>query len=791
MHSSDGEPTAGASTQDQSQEPSSRDNPWQLPELYFTHTSPDEQIRHQKLIQSLPSDGTPLVEALQLADGHWQFELVTLDWDEPGLLDKIFEVILRCYKHPAGVSIIRVRTFTGGKGHVITLLQLGSAPGEVLGSDSVSLVLDNLRTVRQGGHGVLEIIQHMPSTNLIPLIREIPVIDNERSDKYTCIRMEITHLSNRFTSVLLHHLARSELWLNIQVAIFQQGGKDEINGTGTKGHYEFYVVDKQGHKLSDTSVMRLSMVRTLTGINDMLIRYNTQLITRKWRRRIEANQHTIYHSRPRFSDYLDDLDNIRAMANLKGFEWRLSHMVEEGLLESRSFYFLKKVESFVIANLDKNRSLGEEELDEDQVELTRSFFEFRRLALRIIMPLFEKLSTMPSRNPPLSDRLRLLALCRPLPQQDYALDDHDRLYIDGPLWLGEPSRALEPFHLLARTECYLHQDTLEAVEATLEGWNEFYIAEHRRELGRLFLTLFDESIRQNNTGIVLRNMRTVGLLQRYLPGFSDIKGRIHLNADHSYTVDEHSFMVIDILQGLSLMGEVMPLPGKLSMRTDYEKLKDAAGLLNFSRKYAMELRILDKIALLRVDPAARPFFRYMDEVRSNRLEYLVEANLLEHGYETCMAAMTEIEKLRNQMDELIRAYRRLDLSGQRLLVLAGLLHDLKKPAVNHDELGGEALPEVLAQMGLELPPEEVSRLSWLISNHLAVRPLMNRMASEGNEAIWNFAREAGDLPLVRLLIVFTYADRVAVHFERNKNSNDAMVLGGMLQAIKELESERN
>ena len=54
------------------------------------------------------------------------------------------------------------------------------------------------------------------------------------------------------------------------------------------------------------------------------------------------------------------------------------------------------------------------------------------------------------------------------------------------------------------------------------------------------------------------------------------------------------------------------------------------------------------------------------------------------------------------------------------------------------------------------------------------------MGSKGKQAIEEFSAEAGDDTLVQALILFTYADRVAVYLDPNKNSNDAMVLSQML-----------
>ncbi len=549
------------------------------------------------------------------------------------------------------------------------------------------------------------------------------------------------------------------------------------------------MVDKLGRKLRDSAFMRLSLLRTLEAINAMLTRFNVHYVQREWEQRIEHNQRTIYHSRPDFEDFLRDLENIRQLARLKGLQRRLSHLVEAGVLDSRAFYFLKKVEAFVRVNLERSRELVRDTPGEEQIELCREYFAYRRRSIRILMPLFERLAEMPTRSPLLSDRAKLYALSRPLPQERYALDERHRLYLDGAVWLGEPARALDPFLLMARTDCFLREDTMEAIQASLEGWNQYYIDEHREELGGRFLAVIDESIRQGNTAIVLRNLRSVGLLERFVPGFEAIQGRIHVTADHAYTVDEHSVVAVEVLLGLRLMGEALPEPGRSPLRADYERLADVAGLKNYARKYAMELRMLGRVTSLRNNPAVRPFFRFMDDVQADSLEYLLEVNMLEYGRETCLAALSEIEKLRNQLDALIQLYRGLPFADQRVLVLAGLLHDLKKPAVDHDEQGARVLDSVLERMGLRLPSPDVARLAWVIRNHLKARPLIARMGSEGEEAVAAFTRETGDPGLVRLLILFTFADRVAVHFDRNKNSHDAMVLSEMLAIVDRLERQ--
>lgn len=752
----------------------------EMPELYHQLTTPPERARHTTMLKQLGQDDGILVEARQEDNGHWRFELATLDWEEPGLLDKIFEAILRCHQIPEGVAIRRTRSFTSKRGQVVTVMELSDSNHQPLSTDNAALVLEHLRAVRREERGVLETIEHMPVNNLIPLLEHVPHVDNLVSEDYTRVDVQVNRLSNRFTSVLLHFIARSALWLNVQMAVFEQGEG------GKRGHYTFYVVDKQGQKLRDNNFLRLSQVEALEAMNAILIRFNTAYIRRSWTMRIEHNDRTIYHSRPNLEDTLRDLENIRQLANLKGFDARLTSLVDAGVLDSRSFYFIKKVERFVETNLEMAQALRDTPPDDDQVAFCRKYFEYRHRFLRLVYPLFEKLAAMPTRKPLLSDKLRLRVLSSPLPMQDYALDERNRLYIDGPIWLGEPIQALEPYLLMARTDCFLRQDTVDALEASLEGWNEHYIAENLAHIGQRFLAIVDESVQQGNSAIVMRNMRSTGLLQRYIPGFKDITGRVHINSDHAYTVDEHSMVVIEVLLGLKLMGDVFPEPGKSKMRVDYEHLKTNNSLKTFVRKYAMELRMLNRAGPLRNNPTVRPFFSYVEDVRVNSLEYLVEVNMLEHGYETCMAALTEMEKIRNQLNALIRLYKGLPFSEQRVLTLTGLLHDLKKPAVNHDEIGGDALPDLLKQMGLPLSSQESTRLEWLIRNHLHIRPLMVEIGTEGDEALAKFAKNAGDFSLLRSLILFTFADRVAVSFDRNKNSHDAMVLGGMLNQLDRL-----
>lgn len=747
-----------------------------MPGRYFDLTSSQERERHGQKLRGLTHESGLLIEPIQNPQGGWDVEIVTLDWEEPGLLDRIFEAILSSIHIPRGIVLKHVRIFTGLRRQVVNILEMTDRQGEPLGKEACEMVMERLRAIRHGERGVLESIEHTPFTTLIPLVTEFPLIDNSRSERYTFIDLRVANISNRFTSVLLHFLARSELWLNIQVAEFFQE---------EEGHYRFYVIDKYGHKLRDSHFTRLGLVRVLEEMNRMLMGFNVHYIRREWRMRIDRNERTIYHSRPHPEDLLEDLANVRQMARLKVFSYRLSSLVEQGLLDSRHFYFLKKAETFVEQNKEAIRSIVDTPLGEKEIELCRKYFDYRRRALRILMPLFDRLSTMPEIKPTLSDVQRLESLAKPTPSEPYALNERFELYNPSTLWQGDPATVLDPFVLLARTDCYFQQSLVDSMEASLEGWTPTFIQERRRELGSKFLQILDESVNQGNTPTVLRSMRQVGLLQRYLPGFQKIKGMVHVVADHAYTVDEHSFVVIEVLQGLKLLGDIMREPGSSMMREEFMGLKGEMGLKRFAAKYVMEMRILHRVTELRRNPTIKLFLLLMEDIRRNSLEFLMEMNFLEKGHATCMDALTEMEKVRGHLDPLMRTYSALPFSEQRILALVGLLHDLKKPARDHGPQTADALEEILDEIGLVLPPDQISRAAWLIRHHLDIRPLISRMGSEGEEALYSFSEEVGDRSLVRSLILFTYADRVAVYLDQNKNANDAMVLASMLNFLEE------
>ncbi|MEE8395117.1 MAG: hypothetical protein V3S29_03615, partial [bacterium] len=57
-----------------------------MPALYFEGTDGREQARHGEKLAGLGVDGGMRIDPIRGEGGGWDVKIVTLDWDEPGLL---------------------------------------------------------------------------------------------------------------------------------------------------------------------------------------------------------------------------------------------------------------------------------------------------------------------------------------------------------------------------------------------------------------------------------------------------------------------------------------------------------------------------------------------------------------------------------------------------------------------------------------------------------------------------------------------------------------------------------
>jgi hypothetical protein len=636
-----------------------------------------------------------------------------------------------------------------------------------------------MRRIRPGERTVLETISSVKSSRLIPSLTEFPSLDNAASGQYTHLLFTLPRLSTRFTSILLHTLARSEFRVNVQVAEFQHRAQ---------GQYSLFVLDKQGRQVSDTAFLRLSLVRALEGMNRLILRFNLNSIRQSWQLRMERNDGTVYRSRPDSRDYLDDLEAIRQLARLKGLGETLGALAEGGILGKGDLETLNRLEAFCRTHADRFQAIVDVGPTDADVDMCREYFEQRRRSLRILEPLYGQLTKVELIRRAEADRIRLEALARPVTEPGFALDEDFRLYRAAPGG-QQPAEALTPFLLTARTSCSPRDDLVSAVETALKDWTPAFVAQNRKELGACFLSLFDEGLRQGTVALVLRNMRQAGLLQRFLPGFGRITGMIHTVSDHRYTVDEHSILLVEAIAGMGLLRDVLPGSGTSQLRSDYEKLTTAVGLSRYARKYAVEERVLRAIPQIRSHPAIKPFFHLLDELQENSLDYVVELNLLEYSRATCFTALRQIDEIRRQMDTLLRLFAELSFEARRELALAALLHDMDKPDPEHGRTYGPKVAECLEAIGVRLAAPSVERIAWLVAHHLDLSGLLNQIGNDGESALIDYLRRIATPEEMRALILFTHADRVAVHQDPNVTSHNTLVLTELLREVNRLERE--
>ena len=544
-------------------------------------------------------------------------------------------------------------------------------------------------------------------------------------------------------------------------------------------------------------------------MSERIVHFNRDEVEQRWRERVENNAFTIYHSRPNVEDLLADLVDLRTLAEVHGKAHRLSSLVEMGVLESRAFYLLKQAESFMETHAATFAQMRQEPPTAAQIELARAYFALRQQTLTVIQPAFHRLLHDVTHHGRLSPEERLEVMLRgPADQESFGLNQRFELDLGGRnVWIEEPYQVLDVFKLMARCDSSLSPRLEAAVSAALEGWSARYQEQHRARLGPRFLALLEEGIAARNTASVLRQMRNIGLLRRYLPQFGHIEGLIHVVADHQYTVDEHTFLVIEALDSLSLLAsifapqagpsaeDVVPrgvlpeddvVPEGISLRDlqqEYERVSSVPQFKRFAQKYEWDFRVWPRIPDLRGHPYVKLFLRLMRQVSRDPLELLIDIQILERGDTVCRSALAEVQAVVSRVWPLVEAHEALAASQKRLLRLAGLFHDFYKPAVEHPRQMAEALDVHLAEVGLVLPPAEVETLRWLIATHVDLQRLLQ--GAEPREALRRYAERVGSLERVRLLILFTYADRVAVRSGANKSSHDALVLA---QALAYLEA---
>ena len=108
----------------------------------------------------------------------------------------------------------------------------------------------------------------------------------------------------------------------------------------------------------------------------------------------------------------------------------------------------------------------------------------------------------------------------------------------------EPDTVLTVFAAMAKTGAKLDAESEERIGAAIPRLSATL------EEGPGLWRQLSEILTGERTGVALRAMHALGLLELILPEFHGIDALVIRDAYHRYTVDEHTFVVIDTLHGL-------------------------------------------------------------------------------------------------------------------------------------------------------------------------------------------------------------------------------------------------
>lgn len=260
----------------------------------------------------------------------------------------------------------------------------------------------------------------------------------------------------------------------------------------------------------------------------------------------------------------------------------------------------------------------------------------------------------------------------------------------------DPDVVLAIFAVMARTGARLARETEQRLEQGVP------LLSTQLEDGPALWRQLADVLTGPFAGTALRTMHALGALELVVPEFHGIDALVVRDAYHRYTVDEHTFVLIDVLHGLASTG------------ADHVKPKGKT-----LRSKGAEVKLL----------------RSTEPEESNRA----------------------LEVWADRFAVLLRG-----LPHPALLYMAALLHDTGKgrAGVAHAAESVRLAASILKR--LEVDPYEAGLVLNLISTHLEMSAAMRRDVFD-RETISGLAAQVASPEALRMLTLFTYADICAVH----------------------------
>jgi [protein-PII] uridylyltransferase len=174
----------------------------------------------------------------------------------------------------------------------------------------------------------------------------------------------------------------------------------------------------------------------------------------------------------------------------------------------------------------------------------RIYFRHARLIERRLLTMMESAGQSVVSAPPIDG-------AKVAPEPGFHVAD-GRIELDAPGAKGrstwdvaqDPDVVLRAFAAVARTGVRLGTASEDRIEAMIP------VLSARLEVGAALWSRLAEILTGPRAGVALRSMHAVGVLELILPEFHGIDALVIRDAYHRYTVDEHTFVLIDTLHQL-------------------------------------------------------------------------------------------------------------------------------------------------------------------------------------------------------------------------------------------------
>lgn len=248
-------------------------------------------------------------------------------------------------------------------------------------------------------------------------------------------------------------------------------------------------------------------------------------------------------------------------------------------------------------------------------------------------------------------------------------------------------------------------------------------------------------------------------------GFTEIGREIHVLPRHQELFAEDPVRLLKAFWYVQQTGFALSQGARDLIRANLHRIDDAVRRNNRALGFFL--------AILRERTGVARILRQMHETgvlgayipEWGKLTCLVQHDLY-HKYTVDVHTLLALEHL----EELDRAetthaeeFRAIvaGLTRPEVLKLAVLLHDIGKgEGHGHVPTGRRLAVQILERM--ELAPEEVAQVEFLVANHLGMAHLSQRRDLSDERMVLEFARQVKTIPLLQMLYLLTYLDIRAV-----------------------------